>query len=181
VELSGIGPTINCDEIIGLSYGANRSRFRVRWVGKSGTPQAGHAGLLNISPDKPLWDFPLPPPVEDNFQAPVAQQRKHPRIKCRNSVEIHTRDGASFWATIADLSIAGCYVEMGIPLPRGTKINVGIWIGESKAWVEGEVAYCTPGLGIGVKFDRVSESDAERIRQYLAPLSLFAKKPISKP
>jgi hypothetical protein len=32
-------------------------------------------------------------------------------------------------------------------------------------------------MGIGVKFNRVSEQDLERIREYLAPLSYMAKKP----
>jgi len=68
-------------------------------------------GLLNVSPEKPLWDFPLPPALPDNYQPHVTEQRKHPRFKCNNSVELHTQDGASFYATLADLSLGGCYVE----------------------------------------------------------------------
>jgi hypothetical protein len=36
-----------------------------------------------------------------------------------------------------------CYVEMAIPLPSGTKLKVGIWIGETKWWADYEVAYST--------------------------------------
>jgi hypothetical protein len=177
VELSGVQPQLNLDEIIGLTYGKNRVHFRVKWIGRPGTPKAGHVGLLNISPEKPLWDFPLPSPAPDNYQPPFVEVRKHPRFKCHNSVEIHAQAGASFWATIADLSVGGCYVEMAIPLPRGTKVKVGIWIGESKSWADGEVAYSTPGFGTGVKFERISEVDLERIRQYLGTIVPFAKKP----
>ena len=177
IELSDVEPRLKLDEIIGLTYGKNRVHFRVKWVGQPGTPKAGHAGLLNISPEKPLWDFPLPSPIPDNFQRQFAQQRKHPRIKCHNSVELHTQGGASFWATVADLSVGGCYVEMPIPLATGSKVNVGIWIGETKAWADCEVAYSTPGFGVGVKFSRISESDLERIRQYLATLAPIAKRP----
>jgi hypothetical protein len=98
-ELSGVQPLLKHDEIIGLTYGTNRVHFRVKWVGQPGTPKAGHVGLLNISPEKPLWDFPLPSAAQDNYQAQVVQQRKHSRIKCHNSVELHTQDGASFWGS----------------------------------------------------------------------------------
>ncbi|MFZ0289316.1 MAG: PilZ domain-containing protein [Candidatus Sulfotelmatobacter sp.] len=47
------------------------------------------------------------------------------------------------WATIADLSVGGCYVEMAIPLPPGTKLKVGIWIGDTKSWADCEVVYST--------------------------------------
>jgi hypothetical protein len=176
-ELSGVKPKLNLDEIIGLTYGKNRVHFRVKWVGASGSAKAGHVGLLNISPEKPLWDFPLPPPVLDNHQTRIVEQRKHPRFKCHNSVELLAQGGASFWATIADLSVDGCYVEMAIPLPPGTKVKVGIWIGETKSWADCEVAYSTAGFGIGLKFNRISEADLERVRQFLGTLAPFAKKP----
>jgi hypothetical protein len=177
VELSGVQPQLKLNEIIGLAYGTNRVHFRVKWIGAPGTPKAGHVGLLNTSPEKPLWDFPLPSPEPDTHQQQFAETRHHPRFKCRNSVEIHAHDGASFWATIADLSVGGCYVEMAIPLPVGTKVRVGIWINEIKSWADGEVAYSTPGFGTGVKFTKVSELDRERIEQYLSTLTRFAKKP----
>jgi PilZ domain len=181
VELSGVRPQLNLDEIIGLSCGKNRVHFRVKWIGKPGTLKAGHVGLLNLSPEKPLWDFPLPSPAPDNYQPQFVEVRKHTRFKCHNSVEIHAQAGASFWATIADLSVGGCYVEMAIPLPPGTKVKVGIWIGETRCWADGEVVYSTPGFGTGVKFGRISEADLERIGQYLGTLSPFAKKPTYNP
>jgi len=175
-ELSGVQATLNLDEIIGLSYGKNRVHFRVKWVGEPGTPRAGHVGLLNISLEKPLWDFPLPSPTPDNHQPRIVEQRKHPRFKCHNSVELHTQDGAFFRATIADLSVGGCYVEMAIPLPPGTKLKAGIWIGESKCCADCEVAYSTGGIGTGLIFNRISDPDLDRIRQFLGTLAPFAKK-----
>ena len=132
-------------------------------------------GLLNVSPEKPLWDFPLPPALPDNYQPHVTEQRKHPRFKCNNSVELHTQDGASFYATLADLSLGGCYVEMANPIPAGTKLKVGIWIAETKSWADCEVANSTPGLGTGVMFIRISEPDLERIRQFLGTLAPLPK------
>ncbi|MFZ0799030.1 MAG: PilZ domain-containing protein [Terriglobales bacterium] len=170
VELSGVQARLNLDEIIGLSYGNNRAHFRVKWVGAPGAAKAGHIGLLSISPEKPLWDFPLPAPSPDNHQLKVVEQRKHPRFKCHNSVELHTQDGTSFWANITDLSLGGCYVEMSIPLPAGTKLKIGIWIGDSKSWADCEVAYSTPGFGTGVIFKKISKPDLELIQRFLDTL-----------
>ncbi len=169
-ELSGVQARLNLDEMIGVSYGNNRVHFRVKWVGEPGTPKAGHIGLLRISPEKPLWDFPLPSPAPDNHQPKVVEQRKHPRFKCHNSVELHTQDGGSFWATITDLSLGGCYVEMAIPLPAGTKMKIGIWIGNSKSWADCEAAYSTPGFGTGLIFKQISQQDLELIRRFLDSL-----------
>jgi hypothetical protein len=179
-ELSGVQVGLNLDEIIGLSYGKNRVHFRVKWIGEPGTPRAGHVGLLNISPEKPLWDFPLPPPTTDDHQLRAGDQRKYTRFKCHNSVELRTQDGTCFRATIADLSVGGCYVEMATPLPPGTKLKAGIWIGETKCCADCEVAHSTPGIGTGLMFSRISEQDLERIRQFLGTLAPFAKKRLEK-
>jgi hypothetical protein len=176
VELSGVSAHLNLDDIVGLTYAKNRVHFRVKWIGKPGTPKEGHVGLLNSSPEKPLWDFPLPAAAPDNYRAKVVDARKHPRFKCQNSVELHTDGGASFWATIADLSIGGCYVEMAIPLSKGSRARVGIWMGETKIWVDCEVAYSTGGSGIGMKFTKIADSDRQRITEFLETLGPFAKK-----
>jgi hypothetical protein len=39
-----------------------------------------------------------------------------------------------------------------------------------------EVAYSAAGIGTGLMFNRISEPDLERIRQFLGTLALFAKK-----
>src|ERR1700686_838274 len=60
VKLRGLQAKLRLDEVIGLTYAKNKARFKVKWIGAAGTPTAGVIGLLNLSPDKPFWDFPLP-------------------------------------------------------------------------------------------------------------------------
>ena len=175
-ELAEVRPELALDEIIGLTYGKNRVHFRVKWMGRQGTPKAGHVGLLNIAPERPLWDFPLPADAVDDYQLGNTELRLNPRFRCQNSVEVHLASGASFWGTVADLSLSGCYVEMPIPLEPGTRVKVGIWFGQSKAWAQAQVAHRTPGSGIGLSFLEISESDRDQIRRFLASLSPFAKK-----
>jgi PilZ domain-containing protein len=180
-ELADVRPELKLDEIIGLTYGKNRVHFRVKWIGEAGTPRAGHVGLLNVAPEKPLWDFTLPADALDNYQMGSVEGRTAARFRCQNSIEVHLKTGASFWGTVADLSLGGCYVEMPIPLETGTKLRVGIWLGQNKAWAEAQVAHRTPGMGIGLKFIEISQEDRDQIRRYLDNLAPFAKKAARAP
>src|ERR1700678_19625 len=127
-ELVGVRPQLGLDDIVGLTYGNNRVHFRVKWIGEPGTVYAGRLGLLNIAPEKPMWDFPLPADAVDDHQVTVVDLRRNPRFRCQNSVEIHVPGGVSFWGTAADLSLGGCYVEIPMPLELGKKLKVGIWL-----------------------------------------------------
>jgi PilZ domain len=181
VELQGVHPQLAIGEIVGLTYGTNRVHFRVKWVGTTGTPKSGHVGLQNITPEKPLWDFALPPRATDLFKPVFSERRKHPRFRCNNSVEVHVANGASFWATISDLGLNGCYVKMPIPLELGSKVRIGVWIGQNKVWAEGEIAHRTPGMGIGVRFTQISDTDLNQIRTFLRTLTPFLSKRAPSP
>jgi len=178
VELAEVQVPLKVEEVIGVTYASNRVHFRVKWVGRAGTPKAGHVGLSNISPEKPLWDFPLPEPSSDDHQPGLVERRSHPRFRCQNKVELHMEGGAAYWGTAADLSLGGCYIEMPIPLNAGTKLQMGIWIDQAKVMVEGEVAHRTAGLGIGVHFKTISDADLDRLRMFLDRLSPLSRKPV---
>jgi hypothetical protein len=177
-ELAGVRPDLGLDEIVGLTYGSNRVHFRVKWIGETGTPRAGHVGLQNIAPEKPLWDFPLPADAVDFFQPAVVELRKNRRLSCQNSIEIHAHDGPSFWGTVSDVSLGGCYVEIPIPMELGKSLKVGIWFGQTKAWAEARVAHTTPGMGVGLKFTAISDQDLDQIRRFLESLAPLARKPL---
>jgi len=176
VRLAGVSRKLNLDEIVGLTCGNNRVHFRVKWIGDPGTPKAGQVGLLNIAPEKRLWDFALPSSDADDYEPGSIEFRKHTRFRCQNSVEVHMKEGASFWGTVTDLSFGGCYVEIPIPLESRTMLKVGIWLGETKAWAEAQVAHKTPGMGIGLRFIEISDQDLDQIRRFLARLAPFARK-----
>jgi hypothetical protein len=178
VELAGVEANLAVDEIVGVTYRTNRVHFRVKWIGKPNTPKAGRVGMLNVSPGKPLWDFPLDSAGKDPYEGGMTERRTQPRYRCQNSIEIHIQGGASFWGTVADLSLGGCYVEMAIPLEVGTKLRVALWFGQTKAWAEAEVAHRTPGFGVGIRFSKITGQDLDVIRQYLNTLAPLARKPL---
>ena len=180
-EIVGVRSELALDEIVGLTYGVNRVHFRVKWIGAAGTPKAGHVGLLNIAPEKPLWDFPMPADAVDVFQTGSLERRHPPRFRWQNSIEGHVAGGASFWGTVADLSLGGCYVEMPLPLQAGAKLKVGIWFGQTKVLAQAQVAHKTPGLGVGLKFIEISDQDRDVIRRFVENLAPFARKPLRAP
>jgi len=144
---------------------------------QTGLSKSGHVGLLNISPEKPLWDFPLPSPAPDNHQPQFVEVRKHPAssaiIRWRFMPKREPPLGNNSGFSVADVTLkwqSHC---------RGTKVKSVSGSEKTKSWADGEVAYSTPGFGTGVKFDRISEPDLERIRQCLEPRAV-RKKPTYK-
>src|ERR1700730_10115069 len=116
-RLSGVKVQLKVDEVIGVTQGKNKVRFQVKWAGGPGTPAEGQVGLLNLQPDKPFWDAPLPHGGIDNFQStPANDRRRSVRVKCSISVELHPTGQEVIWGRASDLSEGGCFVEMSIPL-----------------------------------------------------------------
>jgi len=178
-RLVGVRSQVKMGEVIGMSHGANKGRFAVRWVGAAGTERAGEMGLLNATPDKSLWSLLLEPPRADTFAGPRitrpatgAERRQSARLKCVNSVQLQPEgESAPIWGKAIDLSVGGCFIEMPIPLRQGTRLKIGIWIKEVKLWASGKVVSSRPGFGIGVQFTSMSAQDTELLLQYLKSIT----------
>jgi hypothetical protein len=168
VELSGVQAQPKVDEIVGVTYGKTKGHFRVKWVGQRGSASAGRLGLLNLSPEKSLWDFPLPPPGFDGSVRDMRDRRATPRLKSVNSVEVYPAgESAPIRTRTADLGLGGCFLEMPNPLPQGTRIRIALWVKEFKLWANAEVVTSTPGFGIGVKFAEMTDQDRNQLSQFL--------------
>jgi hypothetical protein len=167
-RLKGVKTQLKADEVIGVTYGRNKGHFRVKWTGAPGTPAEVQIGLLNLSPEKQLWDMPLPHGEVDGFQSTAANdRRKWPRVKCSISVELQPAGQTIIRGRASDLSQGGCFVEMASPLPPETKLEIMIWLGGAKVRLEGAVASASPGFGIGVRFANVSPTDQEFLQKYI--------------
>jgi hypothetical protein len=172
-KLSGVQARIKPGEVIGITHGKNKSRFCVKWVGQPGTPLAGQIGVLNISPEKYIWDLTLPAAGFDPYKsASGSDRRQHARLKCVNSVQLHPEgQAAPIWGKAVDLSTGGCFVEMSIPLELGTKLKIGLWLSENKLLLSGKVVNTRPGFGIGVQFVQVTPQDAEQLQLFLKSIT----------
>jgi len=173
-KLEGVRPQIKVGETIGMAHGQSKSRFCVKWVGEPGTAQEGQVGLQNLSPEKSIWNFPLPAPGLDEYgrHSMGTERRKYPRLKSVNSIELHPHgDDAPIWGKASDLSLGGCFIEMPIPLKEGTKLKLVLWIKETKLRVTAKVASSRPGFGIGVQFTEISEEEIVRLKDYLKSMT----------
>ncbi len=172
VRIDGVRARLNVDEIVGLTYGNNKVHFRVKWVGAPGTSAEGSVGLVNLTPERPMWDFPLPQPVFDNFREDSrGDRRTSPRVKCAVSVELKPEGEPTMWGKASDLSTGGCFVEMPIPLKQGAKFEIILWIADTKLKLAGAVASSAPGYGIGVRFIDLSPNDKELLRSFISTIS----------
>lgn len=172
VKLAGINALLLVDEIVGLTYGKNKVHFRVKWAGAPGTATAGTVGLLNLTPEKPLWDFPLPAGEIDGFMPQrAADRRRWPRVKCTISVEIRPAGQPVIWGKASDLSQGGCFVEMPIPMPIGTQFEIALWLRETKLQLAGRVVHLQPGFGNGVTFLNLLPASQECLRQFIESIS----------
>lgn len=173
-RLRGLKARLKVDEVIGITYGRNKAHFRVKWVGAPGSPAEGQVGLLNLTPEKQLWEMPLPHGEIDGFQSTASNDRRQwPRVKCSISVEMQPTGQTSIRGRASDLSQGGCFVEMGSPLPLETKLEILLWLGGAKVRLQGSVASGSPGFGIGVRFHNVSPKDREFLQGHLKSLGLL--------
>jgi PilZ domain len=170
-KLGGVRARLKVEEIIGATYRKNKVHFRVKWAGQPGSLNDGEIGLLNLTPQQPFWDFPLPFEAPDNFSFADKDRRRSVRVKCSISAELHPVGQPVIWCKVSDLSVGGCFLEMPIPLPVHTKFDIALWLGETKLRLKGEVASASPGFGMGVRFTGLSPENLELLRRHVQTIA----------
>lgn len=170
VLLEGVSRKLEPGDAVGLTYNDQKARFRVTWTGEDGTREEGLVGLESTVPGKLLWDVPLPPPSPDSYvPTQIAERRRFPRYDCKASIEVYAQSsGAPIRGNLADISLGGCYIEMMIPMPVGTQLNLVIWLDAGKVTTPGLVTSSHAGFGVGVKFIGMSKADRHMLEHYLA-------------
>ena len=173
-RLEGVQAEVQPGDIIGITCGANKSRFCVKWVGRPATPQARQIGVLNVTPEKMIWNVSLPGSGVDSFgRQSASERREYPRLKCVNSAHLQPEgEGAAIWSKVLDLSLGGCFVEMPMPLKRGTRLNLELWLSDQKKLsLVGKVVNSRPGFGVGIQFGKISPQDLDELRRYLKSIT----------
>jgi PilZ domain len=172
-RLTGLHASVKAGEIVGISHGQNKSRFTVKWAGQPGSPREGQIGVQNLTPEKYIWDIAVPTAGVDPYRKlGGSERRQQPRMKCGNSIQLHPEgQAAPIWGKALDLSTGGCFVEMPMPLARGTKLRIGLWLNQTKLTLAGKVVNSRPGFGVGIQFLEVLPQDAERLSQFLKSIT----------
>ena len=136
---------------------------------KSGTPQAATARTPAAAHAVEARTAGIAP--SNRSSSPSVDKRKTPRYRCKGSAHLQENGTAATWATFADISLHGCYVEAASPLRVGTMLALILEINGFRVEASGEVRVAYPSLGMGIRFIKISERNREQLRAMVGSIS----------
>jgi hypothetical protein len=107
------------------------------------------------------------------------ERRRTPRFPFIASVEVLEKGAlAATSARVTELSLYGCYVEMGNPLAKGAQATLKVYVQNRYFESQGTVLYSQPSLGMGFGFQNVNPHYLTVLRHWLieAAHAKFGKK-----
>ena len=179
LRVQGLSVALKLEDTVSVSYKEQKGRYRVKWVAPRDASAAGRsrwaAGLEALSSDRSIFDFPLPEPILDNYVALAASERRiAPRVRCSGSAELHPEgQAAPVMVGVADLSLEGCFVDMPMPLPKGTALAITLWLDGVKVQGGAVVSNIRPGFGMGLHFTTLPPTEKAKLEQYLAKIPRY--------
>jgi len=105
--------------------------------------------------------------VRQDLPVPERKDRRaQSRYRFSAGVQVSDqRSNAPNWCNIADISEGGCYIELVMPFPKGTLLNLEVRTGEIRLRTSGKVQSCHPGRGMGVQFSFENDEQRRQLRQ----------------
>lgn len=106
-----------------------------------------------------------PSPETDN-------RRTQARYACRLGAEVYrTGTPVPHHCCLTDLSAGGCYLEVSLPFPSGSTVEILVRTYEIKLRLRGTVQASHPGYGMGIAFElktREERDNAKRLIDFVA-------------
>lgn len=95
-----------------------------------------------------------------------SDKRSQLRYACRIGAEVY-RTGTSVpnHCCLTDLSAGGCYLEVPLPFPAGTSVEILVRTYEMKLRLRGVVQASHPGYGMGVAFELKAREERESVKK----------------
>lgn len=170
--LEGIQGAFKPGEIISVSYKNNKARFRVAWMGDTGTDRAGQMGVQSIDPAKCIWDaVTLPPTTADTYAAKAKERRHHRRVPCKLGAELHMQGSeALVRVDVINISTGGCFVAMPTMSSDKSRLKIVVWANDIKLIIPGVVVSRRPGFGISIKFTEMTEEVRQQLQRFVQSL-----------
>jgi hypothetical protein len=168
VCLEGLSHQLAAGDVLGLKYRESKARFKVVWAGQRGTPDAGKVELCPLDTIRDFWGLHASPATERE----PAERRVEPRYACKGSSSIRQSNTRfPLGASVTDISLSGCYVELMTTLPVGTKVELTLRVADITVNCAAEVRTSHPGVGMGMEFELMSETDHKALAKAIARLS----------
>ena len=91
-------------------------------------------------------------------------KRSQVRYACRLGAEVY-RTGTSVpnHCCLADLSAGGCYLEVSLPFPSGSSVEIVVRADDLKLRMRGTVQASHPGYGMGVAFELKTREECDSV------------------
>lgn len=88
------------------------------------------------------------------------------RYACRLGAEVYlTGSSVPNRCCLTDLSAGGCYLEMALPFPQKSTVEIIVRTYEMKLRVRGTVLTSHPGYGMGIGFDLKNKEERANLKQ----------------
>jgi CheY-like chemotaxis protein len=152
-------------------------------------PMAMHPVLVGAEPSRFAQPFsepkrPEPPPAETQEEAAPSRaaegesgarlrsepdnRRGQARYACRVGAEVY-RTGITVptHCCLTDLSAGGCYLEVPLPFPQGSSVEITVRTYQLKIRLRGIVQTSHPGYGMGVAFDLKAKDDSDHLKKLI--------------
>lgn len=191
-SLDGLKEIVAPGAKIEVESQGRRAWYRVRWVGKEGTSQAGRIGIRSLEHGRYIWGV-TPKGWEPDTYEPSAlsqsesslasvsaafrswagpERRQFARHPCRFEVRVTVEDGSvSLAGKITDISLGGCYVEMLSPLPAETAVRLSFKLDAAALELSGRVRSSQIGTGMGIAFTSMTPAEFEALRKFAPPMA----------
>ena len=118
-----------------------------------------------------------PPSIQPKVQHEIPQdipprpfeldnRRTKTRYACRLGAEVY-RPGLSIphRCCLTDLSAGGCYLEVALPFPQGSTLEIVVRTYEMRLRLRGTVLASHPGYGMGVAFELDTEEERTNLKK----------------
>lgn len=127
-------------------------------------------GNSTLADDAAAPSTTIPADSGERFQG--AEKRRSARYRCEGSAELREQGcEVRTWATFADISLHGCYVEAQATYPPGTVLDLKLEADGFRVESKGVVRVTYPYLGMGISFEGMSEESRSSLRQLVTRLA----------
>jgi len=123
----------------------------------------GHAGSQTGVAVGRAEEIPQP---SDGQSVDPDDRRLQTRYACRLGAEVYrTGNAVPHHCCLTDLSSGGCYLEVPLPFPTGSPVEIVVRTHEIKLRLRGAVHASHPGYGMGIAFELKTKEEIENVKR----------------
>jgi CheY-like chemotaxis protein len=104
--------------------------------------------------------------LQTSSQPEAGNRREETRYACRVGAEVYrTGNKVPTYSCLTDLSAGGCYLEVPLPFPQGSSVEITVRTHDMKLFLRGVVQSAHPGYGMGVSFELKTREEIENVQK----------------